>query len=159
MDMIRHGQENVAIAERLHRWTLAVLLTTDAAALPGVILREIEAEFLVPQTALRLWGVAAGSGDGEWTRDVSDDLRIFATSLTQPYCGVDSGFEAVRWLADAARVKSTALITLRHSGVAFGMLVLGSPDPTRFATDMGGEFLTRIGDIAGAALARLLPGT
>jgi uncharacterized protein YigA (DUF484 family) len=157
MDMIRHGQENVAIAERLHRWTMALMLTADAAALPGVVLREIENEFLVPQTALRLWGVAASSSDSEWTRGVSDDLRTFATSLTQPYCGVDSGFEAVRWLAEAASVKSTALITLRRSGVAFGLLVLGSPDPTRFATDMGTEFLTRIGDLAGAALARLLP--
>ena len=40
---------------------------------------------------------------------------------------------------------------------AFGMLVLASPDPTRYTADMGTEFLTRIGDIAGAALSRLLP--
>ena len=30
VEMIRNGQENVAIADRLHRWTRALLLTDDA---------------------------------------------------------------------------------------------------------------------------------
>jgi uncharacterized protein YigA (DUF484 family) len=39
---------------------------------------------------------------------------------------------------------------------AFGLLVLGSPDPTRYSSDMGTEFLMRIGEIASAGLSRLL---
>jgi uncharacterized protein YigA (DUF484 family) len=35
--------------------------------------------------------------------------------------------------------------------------VLGSPDPTRYAADMGTEFLMRIGEVTSAALSRLLP--
>ena len=35
IEMIRHGQENVAIADRLHRWTRALMLTASAADLPG----------------------------------------------------------------------------------------------------------------------------
>ena len=31
IEMIRHGQENVAIADRLHRWTRALMLTASAA--------------------------------------------------------------------------------------------------------------------------------
>jgi uncharacterized protein YigA (DUF484 family) len=79
-----------------------------------------------------------------------------------PYCGVNSGFEAVSWLEDSRVVASMALIPLR-SGLpdtgpeAFGMLVLASPDPTRYSADMGTEFLSRIGEIASAGLARLLP--
>jgi uncharacterized protein len=34
MEMIRHGQENVAIADRLHRYTRALLLTADAPSCP-----------------------------------------------------------------------------------------------------------------------------
>jgi uncharacterized protein YigA (DUF484 family) len=34
--------------------------------------------------------------------------------------------------------------------------VLGSPDPTRYTADMGVDFLQQVGDIASAALARLL---
>ena len=39
---------------------------------------------------------------------------------------------------------------------AFGLLVLGSPDPGRFTTDMGTTYLARIEEIASAALSRLL---
>ncbi len=51
------------------------------------------------------------------------------------------------------------MIPLRHEslGAAFGLLVLASPDPTRYTADMGTEFLARIGEIASAALTRLLP--
>ena len=54
---------------------------------------------------------------------------------------------------------SIAMIPLRDgtSPIAFGLLVLASPDPTRYTADMGTEFLNRIGEIASAALSRLLP--
>jgi uncharacterized protein len=35
--------------------------------------------------------------------------------------------------------------------------VLASPDAERFASGMGTDFLAQIGDLAGAALTRLLP--
>jgi uncharacterized protein YigA (DUF484 family) len=35
--------------------------------------------------------------------------------------------------------------------------VLASSDATRYTADMGTDFLNRIGEIASAALARLLP--
>ena len=54
---------------------------------------------------------------------------------------------------------SIALIPLRvgEGGACVGMLVLGSPDPTRYSAELGTDFLERIGEIAGAGLARLLP--
>src|SRR5205809_253932 len=72
LQMVRHGQDNVAIADKLHRWTRALMLTANAADLPT-------------------------------------------------------------------------------------LLVLASPDPTRYSADMGTDFLARIGEVASAALARLLP--
>ena len=54
---------------------------------------------------------------------------------------------------------SLALIPLR-AGIApqaFGMLVLASGDPQRFASDMGTDFLERIGELTSAAFARLRP--
>ena len=50
-----------------------------------------------------------------------------------------------------------ALVPLRGGERAFGLLVLGSPDPTRYSADMGTDFLMRIGELSSAALARLLP--
>ena len=159
VEMLRHGQENLAIADRLHRWTRALLLTQEAAALPQVVVDELRHEFLIPQAAIRLWGAAPAFADEAFAQAVSDDARSFASSLALPYCGVNAGFEAVSWLNDPATVMSLALIPLRHGAGdgAFGLLVLGSPDPTRYAADMGTEFLLRIGEVSSAALSRLLP--
>jgi len=159
IEMIRNGQENVAIADRLHAWTLSLMLTADPAALPEVLLHELRHHFLIPAAALRLWGLDARHAAADYAQAVSDDVRSFASSLAQPYCGVNSGFEAAQWLDDPASAMSIAMIPLRHgAGVeAFGMLVLASPDPTRYTADMGTEFLQRIGELASASLSRLLP--
>ena len=165
MEMIRNGQDNVAIADRLHRWTMALMLTADAAGIPDVLLRELRHQFLIPQAALRLWGVDEAHARAEFAGPVSADVKSFAASLTMPYCGVNSGFEAARWLAlsEGAGGTATSLalipLTRQVDGAAqsFGLLILGSPDPTRYTAEMGTEFLARIGDIASAALVRLLP--
>jgi uncharacterized protein YigA (DUF484 family) len=158
MEMIRHGQDNVAIAERLHRVTREILLTAAPAALPEVLLRGLRHEFMIPQLALRLWGVDEAFEGLPFTIGVSDDTRSFTASLEAPYCGINAGFQAMEWLDDPAGTMSTALIPLRAGGQdAIGLLVLGSPDPTRYSAELGTEFLLRIGEIASAALSRLLP--
>ena len=159
MEMIRHGQDNMAIADRLHHWTRAVMRTHDAGRLAPVVLGELQHQFLIPQAAVRVWDVAPEHAQLPCAAEVGEDMKIFASSLVAPYCGANSGFEAAGWFHDAGTVASLALIPLRVDGrdEAFGLLALGSPDPTRYTPDMGLEFLTQVGDIAGAALARLLP--
>jgi uncharacterized protein YigA (DUF484 family) len=161
VEMIRHGQENVAIADRLHRWTRALLLAANPADLPDVVVRDLKHEFMIPQAALRLWNVADAYAGLPFTQGVSDDVKSFTASLGLPYCGLNSGFEASQWLDDPATVTSIALVPLRHGAVeagrgAIGLLVLGSPDPTRYSADMGTEFLLRVGELASAALSRLI---
>ena len=159
VEMIRNGQENVAIADRLHRWTMRLMLTLDLGELPQALADELKHQFLIPQVAVRLWGLPAEQTqklEGQaCAQTVSADVSSFAESLTAPFCGGNLGFEAARWLEDADIVHSLAMIPLRQGDAVFGLLVLGSPDPTRYSADMGTEFLTRIGDIASAALARL----
>jgi len=159
MDMLRHGQENVAIADKLHRWTRAIMLTTHAAELPDVLVAELMRQFMIPQGGIRVWGAADAFGTLPFAQPVSADLKSFASSLSLPYCGLNSGFEAAAWFEDPESVVSLALLPLRHgtASQAFGMLVLGSPDPTRYSADMGTEFLMRIAEIASAGLNRLLP--
>jgi uncharacterized protein len=113
---------------------------------------------MIPQAAVRVWGVAPELAHLECAAEVSEDVKIFATSLVAPYCGANSGFEAASWFDNADSVMSLALIPLRpdRQHQAFGLLALGSPDPTRYTADMGIEFLAQVGDIAGAALTRLL---
>jgi uncharacterized protein len=158
IEMIRNGQDNVAIADRLHQWTMRLLLTDDAAQLPQVLLDDLRARFQIPQAALRVWGVADGHAALAAAQPVSEDLRSFASSLSLPYCGANAGFEASAWFDDAAAVASMAMIPLRSADAsnAFGLLVLGSPDPTRYSAQMGTEFLARIGEVAAASLSRLV---
>jgi uncharacterized protein YigA (DUF484 family) len=160
MDMVRHGNENVLIADRLHRWARNLMLVRSGGALPATIAAEIQSQFQVPQVAIKVWDVAQRYGSEPFAQGVTDDAKSFASSLTQPYCGVNSGFEAAKWLDDPGLVMSMALIPLREGAVnsaspAFGMLVLASPDPQRFAASMGTDFLERIAELAAAALSRL----
>ena len=157
IEMIRNGQDNVAIADRLHRWTRSLLLTANAGDLPQTMVDELRHQFLIPQAAIRVWGADNAHAAQPFAQRVSDDVKSFTNSLTLPYCGLNAGFEASAWLDDAATVMSLALIPLRHGSGAIGLLVLGSPDPTRYAAEMGTEFLMRIGEVASAALSRLLP--
>jgi uncharacterized protein YigA (DUF484 family) len=160
MDMVRHGNENVILADRLQRWARNLLQVRSGRALPATIATEIEHQFMVPQVAIKVWDVGSRYGAEAFAEGVSADAKSFASSLTQPYCGVNSGFEAVSWLADGSTALSLALIPLREGAInsaapAFGMLVLASPDPQRYQSGMGTDFLERIAELASAALSRL----
>ncbi len=160
MDMIRHSQDNVAIADRLHQWTRTLFLTANAADLPAALVDTLKHQFMIPQATVRLWGTVGSFADESFTQSVSDDVQAFASSLSLPYCGVNAGFEAASWLDAPDTVASLAMIPLRHwtgGKGSFGLLVLGSPDPTRYSAEMGADFLTRIGEVASAALSRLVP--
>lgn len=160
IEMIRFGNDNVGIADKLQRWTRALMLTPKAGDLPDVLVRELMHHYMIPQAGIRVWGAAPSFASLGFAQPVSEDVKTFAASLVVPYCGINSGFEAAQWLEEPASAKSMALVPLRAelaAGSAFGMLVLASPDPTRYSAEMGTDFLERIGQIASAALSRVLP--
>lgn len=159
MDMVRHGNENMVISDRIHRWARAMLLVQSGRALPATMLAELKNQFMVPQVAMKVWDVDGRYAGEPFAQGASDDAKTFASSLTTPYCGVNSGFEAVAWLDDPATALSVALVPLRTAPnePAFGMLVLSSPDPQRFQSGLATDFLERIAELASAALARLRP--
>ena len=160
MDMIRNGNENVMLSDKLLRWACSLFLTADPLALPGQIADEIAGQFSVPQVGIKVWGVAPQYADADFAQGVSEDAKLFASSLMEPFCGVNTGFEAVNWLPDPLAATSLAILPLRSGPVgstapAFGLLVLASPDAQRFNSAMGTDFLARIAELASAALSRL----
>jgi uncharacterized protein YigA (DUF484 family) len=159
IEMIRHGQQNVGIADRLHHWTRELLSTTEPQALTDKLVEGLRHQFLIPQAALRLWDMPEATTQAlqgqPVSAPISDDVRSLAASLNTPFCGPNHGFEAAAWLEDGHLVQSMAMVPLREGDAVFGLLVLGSPDPTRYAADLGTDFLSRIGETAGAALSRL----
>ena len=157
MEMVRNGNDNMMIADKMQRWTRTLLLTNQAIDLPTVVMHEIKHQFLVPQVAIKVWDVNGIFSDQEFAMGATPDAKSFASSITAPYCGANSGFEAVNWLDQPELAMSIALIPLRAGAApeAFGMLVLASPDPERFNAGMGTDFLERIAELASAALSRL----
>ncbi len=157
MEMMRHGNENMLIGDKLQRWSRQLFLVAQPVDLPAVLVSEIKSQFSVPQAAVKLWDLAANFADEPFTQGVSSDVKSLASSLTAPYCGVNAGFEAVRWLEDPEAAASLSLISLRPSedAPAFGLLVLASPDSQRYQAGMATDFLERIAEIGSAALSRL----
>jgi uncharacterized protein len=157
-EMVRHGQENDAIADRLVAWARALLLESDAHALPATLVAQLKRVFEVPHAALRLWDLGPGHSELECARPVSKDTISLANSMRVPFCGSNVGFEAASWLDESdGSVQSVAMLPLRVGAgpEAFGLLVLGSADKDRFHATMGTAFLERIAELASAALARL----
>ena len=157
MEMMRNGNDNVILSNKILRWAGSLLQGGDAKQLPQQMADDIEMQFAVPQVGLRLWDVAAAYAKEAFAQGVSDDLKLFASSLTEPFCGLNTGFESVNWLKTPAAITSLALIPLRvgPSTPAFGLLVLASSDAQRFTSGMGTDFLSRIGELTSAALSRL----
>ena len=159
MNMIRHGNENMIISDRLQRWARRLFLTASPQALPHAMAEGLQEEFMVPQVAVKVWGVADAFAGEAFSQGVSNDVKSLASSLMAPYVGANAGFEAVGWLPDASRVASVALIALRNGTdpQAFGLMVLASPDSQRFHAGMGTDFLERMAELGSAALSRLRP--
>jgi uncharacterized protein len=160
MEMLRNGNDNVILSNKIIRWAGNLLQGSDVRQLPQQLAIDIEQQFAVPQVGLRLWDVAPDFAAEPFAQGVSEDLKSFATSLTEPFCGLNTGFESVSWLQTPASITSLALIPLRMgpsgaSTPAFGLLVLASSDAQRFTSGMGTDFLARIGELASAALSRL----
>lgn len=158
-DLIRVGEENDAIVERLQKWTRSMLVVSDPAALPSLVVDGMSAGFAVPQVALRLWGVSEAWRDLPCAVPVVTEAIALANSLARPYCGPNADLPAATWLPEGgAATRSIALLALRKGAdsQAFGLLVLGSADAERFQSNMGTAFLERIAEIASAALSRLV---
>lgn len=157
-ELLRIAQENDSITQKFHLWTRSLLLARNDVDMPHTLVNGLQSIFNVPHATLRIWGVAEEFAHTWFSAEVSEDARLFCNGLTTPYCGPNQDFEAATWFDEADAVRSIAMLPLRLPDApdAFGLLVLGSPDPERFSADMATDFLSKIGDTASAALACLL---
>ena len=136
-NLLRIGKENLALAGKLHQWMLGLLTDAGTADAKDQLTRSLQSIFDVPQAAV----------------DGSEAARDMASKMTAPTCGlaVEPFFQTANLgqaLPDVANAHSLAVIPLPN----VGLLVLASHDPNRFTAEMGTEFLTRLGELAHAAL-------
>lgn len=155
-ELLRRAEENAYIGERLLVWSRSLLAVPEVAQLPEVLCSSLQEVFTIPEVQLRLWEkLPAELLDSTWAQPVSDSSRRFADGLTVPFCGPSDTLEVAEWFE--APIQSVAMIAIRvgMAPQAFGLLALGSPDPTRYTSGMGTDFLMHIGELASAALSRI----
>jgi uncharacterized protein len=158
-DLVRMGVENDAIVEKLAAWTRPLVSARSPSDLPDLVVEGLRKQFNVPFCAMRIWELDVGFEKLSCGHAVPVDVITFANSLVAPHCGPNSGYAAAGWLEGEA--KSLAMLPLRVGAApqAFGLIVLGSPDPARFTAEMGVAMLARMAVTASAALSRLLPAS
>ena len=158
-ELIQFGEENDAIGDKMHRLALVLLASRELPALLSALYYNLREDFAVPHVALRVWRGYDAAHRAQTVpefRAVSGELIQYASGLAQPYCGPSGNAEAAGWFGEAAsHIRSVALMPLKDQE-CFGMLALGSEDVMRFYPEMGTLYLKRLGELAGASLARLL---
>lgn len=154
-EMLRFGEDNDAISEKVHRLAVALIGARDLTALVQSLNFHLREDFAVPHVALRIWGRTLPP-ELDAARMVDEAQQRAAAAMSAPQCGPSAGNPFASWFGEAAEhVRSMALVPLGEAAV-FGMLALGSEDAQRFFPDMGTLYLRRIGELcAAAATARL----
>lgn len=156
-ELLQFGEENDTISEKMHRLGVAMIAAGTFQSVLHTLNFHLRDDFAIPHVALRLWDRPAGADELPEFAGVSEELQVFAETLGQPYCGSTAGFETSSWFGEAStHVRSQALIALRNGGGTIGMIALGSEDAQRFYAGMGTLYLERLGEMASAALARVL---
>jgi len=154
-ELIRFGEENDAISEKVHRLAVALSGARDFPALAQSLYFHLREDFAVPHVILRVWGKSVPV-DFDEAAAVSEPQRRHAETMGAPQCGPAAESLFVPWFGEAAEhVRSLALVPLGHSAV-FGLLALGSEDPRRFYPDMGTLYLRRIGELCAAGVSARL---
>jgi uncharacterized protein YigA (DUF484 family) len=154
--LIRFGEENDIIGEKVHRLAVALLAADNLPTVMNALYDHLGGDFAIPHVTLRFWQ-APGSGDGAEFAPLDAAARDFASSLSHPYCGPTAGQDATQWFGErGSHVRSLALVPLRRDEATFGALVLASEEAHRFYVEMGTLYLTRIGDLAATAILRTL---
>lgn len=150
-----NAQDNQRIITATHEWSLQLLSAKDSLDLPRLVTEGLEKTFNVPEARLRLWHAELDT-EPTWSQGVSDEIITYTEGLSTPYCGPNPEVSVTPWFTQPPA--SMALLPLRTAqrGRTFGLLALGSPDPERFRGDMNTDFLQQIGNLAAAALSRLL---
>lgn len=151
--LIRHGENNDLLQQRLHALTLFLADCRTINILHDGLAPCLANIFGLQRTALRLWHPEAGPLHAS----VSPEIIKHAQGLLNPGCGPYVNDEILSWFPAEPVLQSFSQLALLDSrGEAIGLLVLASDDSARFSTDMHTHYLKQIGEVLSHTLVRLL---
>src|SRR5690349_1045967 len=85
-ELLRFGEENDAISEKVHRLSVALAGARDFPALARSLYFHLREDFAVPHVALRIWGKSVPV-DFEEAAAVDAAQKEQATMMGAPQCG------------------------------------------------------------------------
>src|SRR5690606_14465730 len=160
-ELVEIARANEQLAERIHRFTRRLMRAPTRRAIIGEIEQGLREDFDVTPAVLLLFGAGAGADNIglRFVRQVAADEphlagfdSLFASG--KPRCGqIRDSLRDFLFGSDAGSVGSVALVPLANEQ-PFGLLALASLSTQRFHPGMSTDFLARLGEIIGDALAR-----
>lgn len=152
-ELVLNAQENDAIAKKIHTFDIRLHQAKNFDALEQMISGDLPEHFDLSDTCLRIWAQPLDSRNRTNLvfSEVEDETKVWVANQLTPYCGEPPAIVASDWFLEPAA--SVAIIPLRMQQT-FGVLALASDDPNRFFAEMGTDFLSKMGELLGAALSR-----
>lgn len=149
--LILTAEENETTANKVHEMTLGLLSAKDVVELHRHLVEFLASQFQLPNAQLKLWSNDVHPADAIFMV-AEDSLKNWAKDLSQPYCGTLPTMDIAGWFSETPA--SLAVIAMRYQDVTFGLLAIPSEQRSRFYAGMGTLFLSRIGELVSAALAK-----
>ncbi len=156
-ELLRNAQENDLISQKIHQLCLSLIGCESFDEKINKIIFSLSDDFQIPYTGIRIWTDAMNSEhmNHDVFKTVDIELKNWAESLIEPYCGNKPGLDFNSWFGENSIPKSFALITLR-TDKTFGLLAMASDQDHRFYPEMGTLYLKRIGELISASLSKYI---
>lgn len=154
-ELLAIAHDNEELNKRMHRLILTLIDAVDFDETLNVLQDKLHEDFDAEAVELHLF--THNEAEGKSNAGL-DGYRSFLDDGV-PVCGV-LDMERLEYLfgPQAEDINSTALIPIRSEGV-LGVLAIGSSDKERFRSDMGTEYLGRLGEVISRTLEVVLePG-
>ena len=159
-ELVLNARDNDAITNKIHALNIELHKAKNFDAIEQIISALLPEIFDLSETCMRIWASPLDSRNRTNLvfSYVTEQTKTWVAALSKPYCGKQPEVAAKDWFIEPAA--SIVLIPLRDDPSSdahnIGFLALASEDKNRFYSEMGTDFLNKIGEILSAALSRHL---
>jgi uncharacterized protein YigA (DUF484 family) len=153
-ELVLNAEENNAIANKIHRFTVLLQQAKSFDAIEQLISHRLPEEFNIAETYLRIWVKPLNSANDENLvfSDMPEATKAWLKNVHNVYCGATpTSVDVDDWFIESAA--SVAVLPLR-SETTYGFLALSSHQIDRFYVGMGTDFLQKLTEHISSALSR-----
>ena len=160
-ELVAVARANDALVQKIHRLARRLVRSTGGSAILESLESALREDFGASHWLLVLIRAEPGDFAGVASRHLklvapgAEELRMFETFFEsgRPRCGqIRDTHRDYLFGTDTDEIASVALVPIR-TGAGLGLLAIGSPDSERFHPTMSTDFLARIGELLGEAVA------